>query len=273
MSRDLQDRVSLERSLSFGASDGRNQHQRVDLGSMSCGSALNPPNESVLFQNAAPAPPFPLPHATHGLPAYATGVGGGGRCVQPWAQRFMARPAVPPSPFTPAGGIGSWAVSGVSEGIAMFGHGLASAPASGAGNLSFSADGRQYAGEFRKEGKTQLPKLETSGQAGSSSPSAQRVQEQLVGETPGYGYCPHADNGVEAVLRMCLQEALPESVEDRCMMEQRVSSKCLAGSDEERPSQVPHGESTAKITTIAALRQSLREWMEVLKLAMRRYSI
>eukprot|EP00971_Amphidinium_carterae_P000561 11264-Amphidinium_carterae.1 len=31
--------------------------------------------------------------------------------------------------------------------------------------------------------------------------------------------------------------------------------------------------SAAKITTIAALHQSLREWMEVLKLAMRRYSI
>eukprot|EP00971_Amphidinium_carterae_P152277 3018012-Amphidinium_carterae.1 len=92
----------------------------------------------------------------------------------------MAHPAAQPSPFSPAGGIGPRGGFGVSEGVAMFGHGAASATglltddqtAFGAGNLSFFADGRQSAGEFRKEGKTQLPKLETSGQAGSAGPSA-----------------------------------------------------------------------------------------------------
>eukprot|EP00971_Amphidinium_carterae_P024258 478740-Amphidinium_carterae.2 len=43
-------------------------------------------------------------------------------------------------------------------------HGLSSADdAAASGNVFFSADGRPTAGEFRKEGKMQLPKLEVLG--------------------------------------------------------------------------------------------------------------
>eukprot|EP00971_Amphidinium_carterae_P176183 3492301-Amphidinium_carterae.1 len=58
----------------------------------------------------------------------------------------------------------SAAFGGGGSGMAAFGHG-ASDDLAASGNVSFfaSADGRPTAGEFRKEGKMQLPKLETPG--------------------------------------------------------------------------------------------------------------
>eukprot|EP00971_Amphidinium_carterae_P040812 801287-Amphidinium_carterae.1 len=42
-----------------------------------------------------------------------------------------------------------------------------------------------------------------------------------------YGFCPPADNAVEAVMRTSLQDALPKAVVERCMVEQKVSTKEL----------------------------------------------
>eukprot|EP00971_Amphidinium_carterae_P250529 4973504-Amphidinium_carterae.1 len=76
---------------------------------------------------------------------------------------------------------GSPMVSGGSGVTAMFGGGCgcgaSSAPGlsddmGASGNVSFSIDGRPAAGDFRKEGKMVLPKLEAPGQAGSAQPSA-----------------------------------------------------------------------------------------------------
>eukprot|EP00971_Amphidinium_carterae_P181552 3601864-Amphidinium_carterae.1 len=64
-------------------------------------------------------------------------------------------------------------------------------------------------------------------QAWSVQTPTQRMHEQLIGDVPCYGYCPVPDNAVEAVLRTCLQEALPKPVVERCMVEQKVSSKDL----------------------------------------------
>eukprot|EP00971_Amphidinium_carterae_P018445 363994-Amphidinium_carterae.1 len=74
---------------------------------------------------------------------------------------------------------------------------------------------------------------------------------------------------------MCLQEALPKSVVDRCMVEQRVSSKELLLEATKNVLPRYHTvrvallildsietQSAAQITTIAALHQSLRDWME-----------
>eukprot|EP00971_Amphidinium_carterae_P317173 6305348-Amphidinium_carterae.1 len=57
--------------------------------------------------------------------------------------------------------------------VAGFGYGRGGAPSTDEmpGNVSFSADERASAGDFRKESKTQLPKLDVSG-AGSAGPSA-----------------------------------------------------------------------------------------------------
>eukprot|EP00971_Amphidinium_carterae_P015177 299943-Amphidinium_carterae.2 len=209
------------------------------------------------------------PQATQGYLACSGGLDG--RVVQPWSQRFMAPMRQPTQQacagsLSPAYARAPRGVSALAAGLdvmAGFGHSRGGAPSVDdmTGNVSFSADERHSAGDFRKESKTQLPKLDVSG-ATSAGPSAmirgfevwalrvglavaswtkspevahtwwqecltqatsrwqswsvqtptQRMHEQLTGDVPCYGYCPVPDNAVEAVLRTCLQEALPKPV-------------------------------------------------------------
>eukprot|EP00971_Amphidinium_carterae_P309225 6144841-Amphidinium_carterae.1 len=85
-------------------------------------------------------------------------------------QQAYAGPVSPAYAGTPRG------VSVLAAGLdvmAGFGHSRGGAPSVDGmtGNVSFSADERHSTGDFRKESKTQLPKLDVSGTA-SAGPSA-----------------------------------------------------------------------------------------------------
>eukprot|EP00971_Amphidinium_carterae_P217933 4326134-Amphidinium_carterae.1 len=99
-------------------------------------------------------------------------------------------------------------------------------------------------------------------------------------DLPNYGFCPSPENAVEAILRTCLQDVLPQGVIERCMMEQKVTSRELLLETMKNVLPKYHTvrvalldslehPSTMKVTTVAALHQSLKEWMEILKLSMR----
>eukprot|EP00971_Amphidinium_carterae_P118103 2339779-Amphidinium_carterae.5 len=267
----------------------------------------------------------PIPSGPH-LHLQATQL----RVVQLWSQRFMA-PMRQPTQQACAGAL-SPACAGAPRGP----RGGAPSADEMTGNVSFSADERNSAGDFRKESKTQLPKLDVSG-AASAGPSAmsrgfevwalrvgltvaswtkspevartylvagvlnltqaksrwqtwsvqtptQRMHEQLTGDKTCYGYCPVPDNVVEAVLQTCPQEALPNPVVERCMVEQKVSSKDLLLETMKNVLPQYHtvrvalldsieNQAVQKVSTIAVLHASLRDWLEVLKLAMRRCSL
>eukprot|EP00971_Amphidinium_carterae_P221500 4396963-Amphidinium_carterae.1 len=121
-------------------------------------------------------------------------------------------------------------------------------------------------------------------QTWSTQSPAQRVQEQLTKEMPMYGFCPPPENSVEAVLRTCLQDVLPKGVVDKCMVDQKVSSKELLLETMKAVMPKYHtvrvalldsmeNQNIPKVSSVSALHQSLKEWMEVLKLAMRRYNL